>query len=121
MDDITLRIARRNDDDVMYIADIIEREKTTEFWKLLASMTEGRRINEIEKSKASHVNFSAERILGRIEAYETLLDDLESFLDQADVLRQPLDDSSQRESSQAVEISSTSEISESGISYGGQV
>jgi hypothetical protein len=121
MSELKEKLIRRNDDDIFYIGHLIEQAKKTEFWQLLSIMTEGRKVNEIELSKATHNNFSADRILGRIEAYETLLDDMDSWLDQVEVLRRPKQEISKEDQESAQEISSTAEITEAGISYGGQV
>lgn len=87
---IEMRLERRNEEDLIFLGDLVEQAAKTEFWKLLRAMTIGRKSYELQKS-SSGIPASADRVLGRLEAYETILSDLQTMVEEKNRLTAPLE------------------------------
>lgn len=86
--EIKERLSRRAPEDIIKLGEIVEHAVKGDFWKLLQEMTVGRKSYELQKSVSG--GGVAERILGRLEAYETILMDLENMVEEKRQLQMPL-------------------------------
>jgi len=115
------RLARRAPDDIVYIGGLIQNSMKSEFWKVLEMMTASLKIEEIEKSKNGlGAQISSDRVLGRIEAYETIITNLEAIAAQKEELSKPI--TKKKESDEgAEEPIQTDDLYEASLNYGGAV
>lgn len=116
------RLLRRSPDDVVYIGGIIQSAMRGEFWTVLTMMSASLKVEEIEKSKNGVGQpISADRVLGRIEAYETLITSLEAVAQQKEELSKPVERKVEIEEG-AEEAIRGDDLSEpAGLNYGGAV
>ena len=106
------RMIRRNQEDIEYLGDLVERHYQGEFGKVLTALTQGRVMEEALRPKNGE---SSERILGRIEMAAKLTQDLEQFIYDRDKLRAP------KEKEPELMESVVAEDPEYPNQYGGQV
>lgn len=116
-------MTRRTPEDIVHIGNIISHLMKGEFWGILAFTTASRRVLEIEKSRNGvGGNISAERVLGRIEAYESVVSDLEAFAALKDELQKPVEGKSRGAEEGAEELIDREDVSEPvALNYGGAV
>lgn len=79
------RIKRHEREDIIYIGQLAEQILASEMGSLLYALTSGRIATE---ASTAHQVGSAERVLGRIEAYQKLVNDLEQYVVDKDKLLQ---------------------------------
>lgn len=116
------RMTRRNSDDIIHVGTLIENVRKGEFWQVLSFVTASLRVSEIEKSKNGIGGpIVAERVLGRIEAYETVISELEALVLLKDELVRPVKKSKSAPDDGAEEIIDREEVEPSGLNYGGSV
>lgn len=115
------RLTRRAPDDIIYIGNLIENAMRGELWAVINFMSASLKVEEIEKSKNGlGTPISAERILGRIEAYETLITNLESIVVQKEELSKPITKKKEVDEG-AEEPIQTDDLYEPHLNYGGSV
>lgn len=118
---IAQRLSRRAPEDISLIGGMIANVMKGDFWQVLTFLTASQRVMEIEKSKTGvGGNLSAERILGRIEAYETVISDLEAIVQMKEELDRPRAKKKESAEDTAEEIVDTEDIV-APLNYGGAV
>lgn len=86
--DIETRMLRRSPSDIIYLGDIVEKYFiNTELNPILTALTQGRISKEAKEAKRGVVN--AERILGRIEMADQLVDDLTQYVYDRNEMKKP--------------------------------
>lgn len=70
------RIQRRAPEDIIHIGQLAENVLKSEMGVLLYALTSGR----IATEASNNSNLNAERILGRIQGYQRLMNDLEQYV-----------------------------------------
>lgn len=117
------RLIRRHAEDIVYVGNIIRSLMRTETWGMLKFVTASRRVDEIEKARNGvGAPISADRVLGRIEAYESILGDLEAIAVQAEELQKPIESKSKDNEEGAEEIVRQDDVIEPiPFQYGGAV
>lgn len=83
------RLLRRDTEDLIYIGELVEKMLLQETGSILKALTNGRISHEAETSAKS--GLSAERHLGRIEAYQQVMNDLETFVTDMKKLKEPIE------------------------------
>lgn len=82
------RLTRQASEDIVLIGDLLERFMNSPAGKYFRIMVSNLQKLEIQHSKSSVL--SAERALGRIEAYDNVLNDIEGFIHQKNELQKPI-------------------------------
>lgn len=112
---------RRAPDDIVYIGEIVGHVREGEFWKVLGFVSASLRVDEIERAKNGVGGaISSDRVLGRIEAYETLISSLEAFYIQKQELQKPIEKKRSVDEG-AEEAITTDDLYEPSLNYGGAV
>lgn len=106
------RMLRANEEDRVILGNIVESLAKTDGWKVIRAVTEGRRVMEIANAKNGTLN--SDRILGRIEAYETIMSDLEQFVKDRDDLQRPVNTERQLAQDHSDEVTDYHDIREVG-------
>lgn len=117
------RLARRAPEDIIHIGGIIEHTMKGEFWSILKMLGVSLKVDEIERAKNGiGVPISSERVLGRIEAHQTMLDALEAIVIQRNELQKPVESKKQTADDGAEEIIDREEVYEPApLKYGGSI
>jgi len=115
------RLIRRSPEDILHIGMIIENVMKGDFWTILNLLSASLRIEEIERSKTGIGQpLSSDRVLGRIEAYQSLIDSLEAITIQMNELRKPLESTKSKSDDGAEEIIDRDDVNEPmPLRYGG--
>ena len=79
---------RGESDHIIYIGMLVENLLKSETGAIIKALTAGRTSSEIRSNMSGKL--SSERVLGRIEAYENLWNDLEQFVLDKDRLTEPI-------------------------------
>lgn len=79
---------RKEHEHIIYVGELVERALKGEIGAVIKALTAGRSSNEIRSNMDGKL--SPDRVLGRIEAYENLWNDLEQFVFDKDALMTPL-------------------------------
>jgi len=83
------RLQRSDDSDIVIMGDLIHQGLNSEFGRLLLAMINNFKSMEIQKSIASKE--SSEKVLGRLEAYESILGDLKGMIVEKERIQRPLE------------------------------
>lgn len=81
---------RRESDAIIYVGTLVENVLRGEFGAIIKALTVGRVSTELKNNREGKLN--TERLVGRLEAYDTLWEDLEQFVLDKDSLLKPLED-----------------------------
>lgn len=81
---------RMSSDDAIHIGDAVSRMFRGEFWGLFLAVISQLKSMELQNSRLR--SESSDKVLGRLEAYETIIANLEGYVRQADELRAPKED-----------------------------
>lgn len=65
--------------DIVYIGELVEKVLLGEFGSVLRALMKGRAAMELNESRVT-AKVSADRYLGRLDAYERILSDLEQYV-----------------------------------------
>lgn len=116
------RLTRRAPDDIVYIGNLIQQAMKSELWTVINFMSASLKVEEIEKSKNGlGAPISADRVLGRIEAYETIITNLEGIAVQKEELSKPITKKKEIDEG-AEEIIQNDDLYEpTSLNYGGAV
>jgi len=80
---------RRNDiEDKIYIGEIVEQATSGEFGAVLRCIIEGLKDIELQKSKISEAD--ANRVLGRLEAYNQIQNELDTCIETKNKLKEEI-------------------------------
>lgn len=114
------RLTRRSPDDIIFIGNLIQNAMRSDFWVVLQMLSSSLKVEEIEKSKTGIGGpISSDRVLGRIEAYETLTSNLEAFVTMKEELSKPLTQKKESPEDGAEEIIDREEVEPVSLKYGG--
>lgn len=94
------RFERQDNEDIVIIGEIIDKALRSDFGELLRIMIAN--LNNLEIANSRNGNGSSDKVLGRLEGYQTFLSDLETFVARKNELQRPIAYSDE-ESSQANE------------------
>lgn len=81
---IAERLERQDNEDIVLIGNLMDSEAATVTRLMIQNLL------NLELSHSRQDTASAERKLGRLEAYRTVLDDMQGFHDRARELQQPI-------------------------------
>lgn len=89
------RLSRKNNEDVIYIGEYVEKILNSEFGEILRAYINGAITRELKydhKSADERFMLKADRTLGRCEAYTNVLYELERMVDDAQQLKIPVEE-----------------------------
>lgn len=84
------RLVRRSQEDIIEIGHILERFYSSDAGDVLRAIINGRIARESRVHEDGRTQLDPARILGRIEAWQMLIDDIETAIQDKDSLTQPL-------------------------------
>ncbi len=82
-------LIRKDTSDIVYIGEVAQKMYESEAGELLRALLNGYIGEEAIRHKEDEKT-SADRVLGRIEMCQTILDDIEFMIDQARKLKEPI-------------------------------
>lgn len=82
------RLKRQNEEDLVIIGDIIDHFFKSDMGKIFTNGLNNLKSMELHNSRARDT--SAEKVVGRLEAYETIVADLQGFVDRKNELQEPV-------------------------------
>lgn len=92
---------RQDAQDVVVIGELIEHSLNGDFGRLLKAMLENLKAMELANSRNNAG--SSDKVLGRLEAYDTVLGDLHGFIARKNELQLPREEESSEETEMASE------------------
>lgn len=85
--------------EIVYVGDIVETTLKTEFGVILRALLKGRAALELAESR-NKAEFSPDRFLGRLDAYEKIMQDLEQYVIDKDNALKTLNQDASRDTSE---------------------
>lgn len=89
------RLVRQSPEDILYIGHIVETAYLGEFGRVLNAIIEGLKTREIAYHQTNPTDrqpMSADRILGRIEGYQAVINELDLTISKAKYEKKPIEE-----------------------------
>lgn len=80
---------RQNNEDLIIIGNLVSQALNSDFGKLLNLLINNLKLMEVNNSR-NNIGGSSDKVLGRLEAYDTVLNDLQGFISRMEELQQPI-------------------------------
>ncbi len=92
---ISERLIRREEQDILEIGNIIKATYYGQFGEVLKAIVDGLITYDLtlnQRNERDVVPLSSDRLLGRLEGYQTVINKLELAIQEADSLREPIEE-----------------------------
>lgn len=87
-------LARQDNQDKIYIGELIKRTHNGQYGEIFRALIDGLKTKELkyhQDNTPGREPLSADRVLGRMEAYQNILDELDFAIAVAEDLQKPLE------------------------------